>query len=77
MDEPFINLDPLTKQGLLIETKLLAKTETTIILVTHDTRDALEIADEIWVLQKGTIAQKIPHEVYQNPKINKLHSFLV
>ena len=70
MDEPFSNLDPLTKQGLLIETKLLAKkTETTIILVTHDTRDALEIADEIWVLQKGTIAQKgTPREVYQNPK---------
>ena len=25
MDEPFSNLDPLTKQGLLIETKLLVK----------------------------------------------------
>ena len=70
MDEPFSNLDPLTKQGLMIETKLLAKkTGTTIVLVTHDTRDAMEIADEIWVLQKGTIAQKgTPREVYQNPK---------
>jgi ABC-type Fe3+/spermidine/putrescine transport system ATPase subunit len=29
----------------------------------------MEIADEIWVLQKGTIAQKgTPREVYQNPK---------
>ena len=70
MDEPFSNLDPLTKQNLLIETKSLAKkTETTVILVTHDTRDAMEIADEIWVLQKGKIAQKgKPHEVYQYPK---------
>jgi iron(III) transport system ATP-binding protein len=70
MDEPFSNLDPLTKQSLLIETKSLAKkTDTTVILVTHDTRDAMEIADEIWVLQKGTIAQKgKPHEVYQHPK---------
>ena len=70
MDEPFSNLDPLTKQSLLIETKSLAKkTDTTVILVTHDTRDAMEIADEIWVLQKGAIAQKgKPHEVYQHPK---------
>ena len=70
MDEPFSNLDPLTKQSLLIETKLLAKkTDTTVILVTHDTRDAMEIADEIWVLQKGKIAQKgTPREVYKKPK---------
>ncbi|MAJ50486.1 MAG: hypothetical protein CMB82_02585, partial [Flammeovirgaceae bacterium] len=70
MDEPFSNLDPLTKQSLLIETKSLAKkTDTTVILVTHDTRDTMEIADEIWVLQKGTIAQKgKPSEVYQYPK---------
>lgn len=70
MDEPFSNLDLLTKQSLLIETKLLAKkTDTTVILVTHDTRDAMEIGDEIWVLQKGKIAQKgTPREVYKKPK---------
>ena len=70
MDEPFSNLDPLTKQNLLIETKSLAKkTGTTVILVTHDTRDAMEIADEIWVLDNGSITQKgKPREVYQYPK---------
>jgi|TARA_B110000503_G_scaffold143328_1_gene244109 ABC-type Fe3+/spermidine/putrescine transport system ATPase subunit len=69
MDEPFSNLDPLTKQSLLIETKALAKiTNTTIILVTHDTRDAMEIADEIWVLQDGIIIQKgRPKEIHQKP----------
>ena len=70
MDEPFSNLDPLTKQNLLIETKSLAKkTGTTVVLVTHDTRDAMEIADEIWVLHNGSIAQiGNPREVYQYPK---------
>ncbi len=69
MDEPFSNLDPQTKQLLLQETREIAsETNTTIILVTHDTRDAMEAADRVIILDEGNIVQDDhPKEVYYNP----------
>jgi ABC-type Fe3+/spermidine/putrescine transport system ATPase subunit len=70
MDEPFSNLDPITKNELLQESREIAhKSETTILLVTHDTRDALEAADQIHILIDGSIHQEgEPKAVYSNPK---------
>ncbi len=70
LDEPFSNLDINTKSALLSELKSLAKdTSTAIILITHDARDAMEIADRMIVINKGTIVNDgSPREVYQNPK---------
>jgi ABC-type Fe3+/spermidine/putrescine transport system ATPase subunit len=69
MDEPFSNLDPMTKNSLLLESKTIARqTDTTIILVTHDTRDAMEVADCVHVLMDGTIAQEgTPIDIYTCP----------
>ncbi|MDH5610787.1 MAG: ABC transporter ATP-binding protein [Cyclobacteriaceae bacterium] len=69
MDEPFSNLDPVTKQQLLQEARLLAReTNTGILLVTHDTRDALEAADRILVLINGKIVQDAPPlALYRQP----------
>lgn len=69
MDEPFSNLDLGTKSSILAEIRHLAKeTNTAIILVTHDTRDALEVADEIVVIHHGSIIrQGTPHEIYFHP----------
>ncbi|RED91777.1 ABC transporter ATP-binding protein [Marinoscillum furvescens] len=69
MDEPFSNLDLMTKAELLSEIKQIASsTDTAIVLITHDTRDALEVADRLAVLQAGKIVQMAPtHEIYQSP----------
>lgn len=69
MDEPFSNLDPITKQSLLQESQSIAKaTNTAIVLVTHDTRDAMEAADEILVLGDGKVLQSgSPKEIYEQP----------
>lgn len=69
MDEPFSNLDPFSKQVFLRQIK--AQTQllgTTAVFVTHDTRDALAVADRIIVLSEGKIAQEgTPQEVYNQP----------
>ncbi len=69
MDEPFSNLDPFSKQVFLRQikdqTQLLG---TTAIFVTHDTRDALAVADRIMVLSGSKIAQEgTPEDVYNHP----------
>ncbi len=77
MDEPFSNLDPATTQTLLQETKSLSKqTNTTILLVTHDTRDAMEAADRIIILENGNIRQSgTPMEIYEKPINRKIANY--
>lgn len=69
MDEPFSNLDPFSKQVFL--RKIKEQTQqlgATAVFVTHDTRDALAVADRIIVLSEGKIAQEgTPGEVYHAP----------
>lgn len=69
MDEPFSNLDPFSKQLFLRQIKeQTQRLGTTAIFVTHDTRDALAVADRIIVLSDGKIAQEgTPQEVYNHP----------
>ena len=76
LDEPFGSLDLLIREELY---KLLLEIRTqynkTMILVTHDFRDALSIADRILILQKGKIKEsfKIDGNERENPLFcNKL-----
>ncbi len=56
MDEPFSNLDVKLKQKLLEHIKTIKQQyNLTIIYVTHDHREAFEIADNIVVLNNGKI----------------------
>lgn len=68
-DEPFSNLDFGTKARLLHEVQEIARqTKTAIILITHDSRDAMEIADRMIVLHQGKILREgTPPEVYEAP----------
>jgi ABC-type glutathione transport system ATPase component len=70
MDEPFSNLDINTKSVLLEEIKSIAKeSNTAILLVTHDPRDAMEVADRVLVLDEGKcIHNTTPKNLYRNPK---------
>jgi len=70
LDEPFSNLDTVTKSYLVSDLKRLIKTQSaSAIVVVHHPEDALEIADEVLVLDKGHIAQQdTPQNVYKKPK---------
>ena len=59
LDEPFGALDPITRRGLQMDLKeLFVKTQKTVILVTHDLYEAAYMADQILLLNNGSVAQQ-------------------
>lgn len=59
LDEPFSNLDAMLRSQLRNEIfDIVKKSGVTAIFVTHDTQDALAVADEILILQNGKLVQK-------------------
>ena len=69
LDEPFAAIDAKVRQELRSWLKsTIEKLGITSIFVTHDQDEAIEVADEIIITNKGRIEQKgTPIEVYQNP----------
>ena len=69
MDEPFSALDAISRKQLQVLTKKLHNEfGVTIIFVTHDTDEALLLADRIAVLQNGQICQiDKPDAILENP----------
>ncbi len=69
MDEPLGALDPITRQEIQTEIlKLQQLAPRTILLVTHDMREAKKLADYILVIDKGEVQQyDIAEKVLQNP----------
>jgi osmoprotectant transport system ATP-binding protein len=58
LDEPFAALDPITRQELHSEFLRMQESEArTILLVTHDLREALRLARHLVILDKGEIVQ--------------------
>ena len=58
LDEPFSNLDSNIKLSMRDEIyKIIKKTKTTTILVTHDINDSLNIADRILIFKAGVLQQ--------------------
>ncbi len=58
MDEPFSALDPISREQLQKELKKLQKKiKKTIVFVTHDMDEALDIADVIIIMRDGQIEQ--------------------
>lgn len=56
MDEPFVNLDVALKFYLVNEVKRLCREKNkTAVVVTHDIKEAVTLADEIIVLSHGKI----------------------
>ena len=53
MDEPFAALDPITREQLIVEMKLIwARTKKTILFVTHDIAEAVTLGTKIAVFSK-------------------------
>ena len=68
-DEPLSNLDALLRVQMRLElAKLHQDLKTTMIYVTHDQIEAMTLADQIVVLDKGVVQQVgSPLELYNTP----------
>jgi len=69
-DEPLANLDPDRRRALRALIRRLAREHgTTLVYVTHDPEEALEIGDEIAVMAAGRIVERgAPHDIYNRPR---------
>lgn len=78
MDEPFSALDPMTRRSLQQEVKSLQqKLNKTIIFVTHDMAEALDLADVIIFMDHGNIVQIAPpEEMLAHPASGQIQDFL-
>ncbi|GAB4051593.1 ABC transporter ATP-binding protein [Spirosoma litoris] len=78
MDEPFGALDPFTRKHVRRELFGLSELkETTVVLVTHDVNEALELADRIALMDKGRIVQiGSPDELLKRPVNDFVRDFL-
>nr|YP_010933325.1 sulfate ABC transporter protein [Streptofilum capillatum]WKT08521.1 sulfate ABC transporter protein [Streptofilum capillatum] len=78
LDEPFAALDLGVRQPLTDWLKgLKKKSNVTTILVTHDQKEAMEIADELVVFNQGRVEQKgSAQEIYDWPSNRSVLHFL-
>lgn len=78
LDEAFGALDPTTKNEIHTELLNLQKIEPrTIIMVTHDLPEAIKLADNIMILEKGIIQQYgTKDEVLKNPANDFVRGFI-
>ena len=77
LDEPFAAIDAKVRQELRHWLKqMISKLGVTSIFVTHDQDEAIEVADELIITNKGRIEQVgTPLEIYSNPKTAFTASF--
>jgi sulfate transport system ATP-binding protein len=78
LDEPFGALDAKVRRNLAAQLRALHKeVHTTTVFVTHDQEEAIEIADEIVVINKGRVEQVgTAAEVYDRPATKFVASFI-
>jgi osmoprotectant transport system ATP-binding protein len=69
MDEPFGAVDPITRRELRAELRRIhAETGKTILLVTHDPEEALELGTHVVVLRGGRIVADGPPAAVMGPE---------
>lgn len=78
LDEPMSALDAQLRETMQVELRLLQQQlNITTIVVTHDQREAMTMADEIVVMSNG-ISEQIgsPTDIYQRPETPFVASFI-
>lgn len=77
MDEPFGALDPITRRTIQDEFRRLQETlGPTVILVTHDLREACRMADRLALVDAGRVVQVgTPRELLDHPANAFVRSF--
>ena len=78
MDEPFSALDPITRAELQEQLFNIQKEyRKTIVFVTHDMDEALNLADKICILKGGKILQyDTPEDILKNPSGQYVEDFV-
>ena len=78
LDEPLSALDPSLRQYLRLELIEMQKAlGITFLFVTHDKEEAMSIATEMCIMEKGSIKQYgSPKELYEKPKSSFIANFL-
>lgn len=77
LDEPFGALDPMTRAGLQREFANLKKTlGKTVVLVTHDVREALLLGSRIGLMDKGQLLLLETPANFLNSKDEKVLGFI-
>ena len=77
MDEPFSGLDNRLRDGIRDETlEILREEDTAVLLVTHEPKEAMRMADEIALMRDGEIVQQgAPYNIFNAPKDREAVSF--
>lgn len=76
-DEPTSALDPEMVQEVLEVMKGLAKTGMTMAIVTHEMGFAREVADRVWFLNEGCLAEDAePETFFTHPQCDRAKQFL-
>ena len=78
LDEPFSSLDPDLREQVATEVRKILKHENvTAVLVTHDQHEAFAMADEVGVMENGTIVQwDNAYNIYHKPKTRFVADFI-
>ncbi len=78
LDEPFSNLDAALREEMRYEVRrLLKKSGTTAVFVTHDQEEALFMGDEVAVMSAGKIEQLgTPEHIFHQPQTRFVAEFL-
>lgn len=78
MDEPFSSLDTITKRVIREQfTQLDEFQKKTVVMVSHDIREAFELGTTICMLREGKLVQKgTPAELLYNPVNDFVKNFL-
>ena len=78
LDEPMASLDPPTRRGLLADLeRIFSSLSTAVVWVTHDTEEALAVADLTTFLVAGEIVQHGPTtQVFNNPATQEVADYL-
>ena len=78
MDEPFAAVDPITRDALQSELAHIHRaTGKTIVFVTHDIEEALRLATQIAIMERGRIVQLgTPLDILEHPANDFVRDFV-
>ena len=77
MDEPFGSLDAVTRAELHLEfRRIQERVRKTVVLVTHDMREAFALADRIGVLDSGRLVALAPPADLAKSPVESVHTLL-
>ena len=75
-DEPTSALDPELVNEVLDDIRELAKSGTTLIIVTHEMGFARDVADTVVFMDEGQIVEQgSPEQIFVNPQEPRTRSF--